>query len=454
MQCMIELGSEALEIKLPDHTDLFRLRPESPLSAPAHAIRQALAVPVGAPPLSEVVRARVRARRDCRAVIVVSDTTRPVPYLGEAGILEPVLDVLEHEGVQSIEILVATGTHRPLTDAELRRMLPGRVFDGRISVTNHVCTDRAALHSLGRTPRGTEVSVNARYLDADLKILTGLVEPHFMAGASGGPKSVCPGLVGEEATYVFHGADLMADPNSASLIMDGNPCQAEAMAVAGMAGVDFIVNVTLNGDRQITGVYAGDLRQAHRQAVDHLVTAAGISIPHEYDLVVTHAGFVGINHYQAAKAAVEASKAVRAGGTIVLVAHHTDVDPVGGPGYCRVLPLLRELGPDGFNRRIKDPSWQFIPEQWEVQMWARALGKLGPAGHLIYCAPALTGELFVRRQIPGEDGGAGITGLAGCKLAQAMAQRAVNKCLAVAGTRVAVLCDGPYGVPVLRPRVA
>ncbi len=454
MQCMIELGSEALEITLPDHADLFRLQPEAPLPSPAQAIRQALAVPVGTPSLSERVRARMRERTDCRAVIVVSDTTRPVPYLGEAGILEPVLDVLEQEGVQGIDILVATGTHRPLTDTELRHMLPDRVFDGQICVTNHVCTDRAALRSLGRTPRGTEVSVNARYLDADIKILTGLVEPHFMAGASGGPKSVCPGLVGEEATYVFHGAELMADPDSTSLIMEGNPCQAEAMAVAEMAGVDFIVNVTLNGDRQVTGVYAGDLRQAHRKAVDHLVAAAGISIPHEYDLVVTHAGFVGINHYQAAKAAVEASKAVRPGGAIVLVAHHTDVDPVGGPDYCRVLPLLRELGPDGFNRRIKESSWQFIPEQWEVQMWARAMGKLGPSGHLVYCAPALTGELFVRRQIPGQDGGAGITGLGGRELAQAMVQRAVDTFLSVAGTQVAVLCDGPYGVPVLRPHVA
>ena len=448
---MIEHGPEYLNIRLPAHTDIFRLKPEAPLAAPAQAILHALAAPIGAPPLAEVVRAHRRVRKDMKAVIVVSDTTRPVPYRGDAGILEPVLDVLEREGVRAIDILVATGTHRPLADAELRRMLPDRVFHAPIGVFNHVCTDNASLRCLGRTPRGTEASVNARYLDADLKILTGLVEPHFMAGASGGPKSICPGLVGEGATYVFHGAALMADPHATSLLLEGNPCQAESLAVAEMAGVDFIVNVTLNNERKLTGVYAGALRQAHGKAVAHLMMAAGISIQREYDLVVTHAGFVGINHYQAAKAAVEASKAVRPGGRIVLSANHTDVDPVGGPNYRRVLPLLQELGVDGFHRRITDAAWQFIPEQWEVQMWARAIGKLGAYENLVYCAPALTGELFIRRQIPGQDGGAGITGLTGRALAEVMVQRAIDNTLAAApDARLAVLLDGPYGVPMLR----
>jgi hypothetical protein len=175
-----------------------------------------------------------------------------------------------------------------------------------------------------------------------------------------------------------------------------------------------------------------------------------VRIENEYDVVVTHAGFSGINHYQAAKAAVEASRAVRRGGTLILVANHTDVDPVGGPNYRQVLPLLRQLGPDGFDRRILAADWKFIPEQWEVQMWARAFRKLGPAGRLIYCAPRVTGNVFVERGLPGIDGGEGLTGLCGRDLAEAMVQRAMDRF--VSGGRVAVLADGPYVVPLLAGR--
>ena len=143
-------------------------------------------------------------------------------------------------------MLVATGTHRPLGDAELRTLLPESLFDGRIAIVNHDCRDRESLRHLGRTARGTEVWVNRRYLDADLKILTGLVEPHFMAGVSGGAKAICPGLVGEAVTYGFHSAAMMADPGSRSLHLKDNPCYEEARAVAAMAGADFVVNATIN----------------------------------------------------------------------------------------------------------------------------------------------------------------------------------------------------------------
>jgi len=452
VRCDLEFGREALSLALPDGAELLALPAAAPLAEPGEAIRQSLVRPIGSPGLAEVVRAKRRgARARLKAVVVVSDQTRPVPYRGESGILEPVLAVLRAERVEEIEVLVATGTHRPLADAELRALLPESVFGAGLAVTNHVATDAAGLRRLGRTARGTEVFVNRRYLDADLKILTGLVEPHFMAGASGGAKSVCPGLVGEQVTEVFHGAAMLADERAASLVLDGNPCREEALAVARMAGVDFIVNVTLDGSRRVTGVFSGELEAAHRAAVARLAEKTGIPIAREYDLVVTHAGFVGINHYQAAKAAVEAAKAVRPGGTMVLAADHTEEQPVGSADYRRALRMLRELGAEGFARAILAPGWRFIPEQWEVQMWARAFRKLGALERLVYCAPRLTGELFEREGVPGADGGAGLTGLAGRELAQAMVQGAADRFAAAhPGARSAVLLDGPYGVPVLR----
>ena len=172
-----------------------------------------------------------------------------------------------------------------------------------------------------------------------------------------------------------------------------------------------------------------------------------MAIEREYDAVVTHAGFAGINHYQAAKAAVEGSRAVRQGGTMILAANHTEADPVGGPRYRQALPLLNQLGPDGFDQRVLAAGWEFVPEQWEVQMWGRVFRKLGPDGRLVYCAPRLTGPAFAGSGLPGTDGGVGLAGLNGRDLAQAMVQRAIDGL--PSNVRIAVLADGPYAVPLL-----
>jgi nickel-dependent lactate racemase len=440
----LEFGDEKLRLQLPDHAEILTLPEVASLQHPAAAIRQALLKPIGKPSLAEIVRAKVHHNPKAHAVIVISDSTRPVPYRGEQGILEPILDVLHAGQVASIEILVATGTHRPMTDAELRRILPPAAFAPGVTVTNHRCTETADLRHIGRTARGTEVWINRRYLDADIKILTGLVEPHFMAGVSGGAKSVCPGLVGEQVTYIFHGAAMMADPRADSLSLEGNPCREESRAVAGMAGVDFIVNVTIDRNKQLTGVFAGELDQAHRAATEKALSDVAIPFTQHYEVVVTHAGFVGKNHYQAAKAAVEASRAIAPGGLLILAANLTDVDPVGSANYKRILPLLRKMGPDAFEQLVLSEGWEFIPDQWEVQMWGRVFRRLGPTGQLVLCAPQLTGSHFHKHGIHGHDGGEGLAG-AGRELAEAMVQRLLHR--VQLHQRLAVLADGPYGVP-------
>jgi nickel-dependent lactate racemase len=427
-----EVGGKRITLAVPQGADVLSLPRETALADPARTIRESLDRPIGTPSLA----ALIEGKKPRSAVIVVSDNTRPVPYRGPDGILEPLVDVLRAKQVRQITILVATGTHRVLAEHELRRFLPESVFAPGISVLCHDCTDRRRLRAVGMTARGTQAELNTQYLDADLRILTGLVEPHFMAGFSGGRKSVCPGIVSQETTYIFHGPELMGDPRSDSFVLAGNPCHEEALAIARLAPPDFIVNVTIDEHRAVTGVFAGDMEQAHAQATAKARGSNAIPITAEYDFVVTHAGFVGINHYQAAKAACEGVKAVRSGGTLLLVANHTDVDPVGGPNYRKVLPLLQQLGPAGVNRALVAPDWTFIPEQWEVQMWGRALAKLGRPENLIYCAPQLTGMAFQERGLPGTDGGG--------------AQLALDAFLAKhPAATVAVLKDGPYGVPVL-----
>jgi hypothetical protein len=272
-----------------------------------------------------------------------------------------------------------------------------------------------------------------------------------MAGFSGGRKSICPGLVGLEATHIFHGAEMMMHPKADSLVLEGNPCHEESLEVARLAGCDFLVNVTIDRDRRLTGVFCGDMEAAHAAACARATETNTVRITQQYDTVVTHAGFAGINHYQAAKAACEATKAARPGGGVIMAAHHSDVHPVGGPNYRRLLPMLNELPPDEIHAKLLAPDWTFVPEQWELQKWAAVFARLGTPANLVYCAPRLTGAAFTEHRIPATDGGAGLADDDECRLAAAMVQRALDTRLAATpDATVAILADGPYGVPVLQ----
>ncbi len=154
-------------------------------------------------------------------MIVISENTRPVPYTGDRGILWPLVRTLLQEGLEGsdITVLVATGTHRALTDSEVENMLDTRVIESGAVVVNHDCRDQKHLQFLGKTKRGTHIYIDDRYLQSDIKVLTGLLESHFMAGASGGRKAICPGLIGEESTFIFHGAEMLSSPKSDDLVL-------------------------------------------------------------------------------------------------------------------------------------------------------------------------------------------------------------------------------------------
>lgn len=446
-----EFGSHPLTLRIPD-TAIVRSLPDTPAlpDAPA-AIRAALDHPLHSRPFVELARERRQAvGPDARAVIVVSDNTRPVPYRGPDSLLTPLIDQLIAADIRRIDVLVAAGTHRALNEAELKSFLPDRLWAGDIRLLQHDGRNPGQLRQVGTTPRGTEAWINTHYLDADLKILTGLVEPHFMAGASGGSKSICPGIAGERVTYEFHGPAMMADPRCQSLNLTDNPCLTESRAVAALAGCDFTLNCTINRHRQITGVWGGRMREVHAEACAVVLRDSAVTIPHAFDAVVSHAGFVGVNHYQAGKAAVEAVRAVKPGGTLILSACHTDPDPIGSARYKSVLPLLRSLGPDGLDARLLEPDWTFVPEQWQVQMWGRVLRQLGPDGRLIYCSPQIPGPLFAAHSLPGLDGGAELNLPPDPRrAAELMVQTAIDRL--PSGHSLLILEDGPYGIPVIDP---
>lgn len=445
-----DLGGISLPVRVPDSADILAMGKAEALNDPESAIRGSLETPISSPPLSEIVKNRLHVNSEARAVIVISDNTRPVPYSGKEGILWPIVHELKKSGLPSrrITVLVATGTHHAVTDTGLRKMLDPRIFTNGISIINHDCRRNKGLVSIGSRKRLGDIRVNRFYMESDIKILTGLVESHFMAGVSGGRKAICPGLISEKSTQLIHGGTILSSPKARDLVLEGNPVHDEAIEVARMAGCDFIVNVTLNADYKVSGVFAGDMEKAHLKAVERLQNYVAIPVNKKYDLVISHAGFVGINHYQAAKAGTICASILREGGMCIMAARHTDSDPVGTETYKKMLRLLNEKGPESYEILIKAPDWTFVPDQWEPQMWAR-LFRVIPPENLIYCSKEIPEEYFA--WIPGTNGRSLATGKSDLqKIVEESIAWALIKLRTDLGREpaVAVLKDGPYGIPV------
>jgi lactate racemase len=316
MRIHLDYGRTGLDVDLPDDRVVgpLAIRPAPPLADADRAIADALVHPIGSRPLAEIARGR---RNAC---ILICDITRPVP---NRLILPPILRTLEAQGLQprDILILIATGLHRPNEGAELEELV-GPDIAAQYRVENHHGKVRAEHDFLGVTPNGVPVYLDARYVRADLKITTGLIEPHLMAGYSGGRKVICPGIAGLDTVKVWHGPKFLEHPNADCGIVAGNPVHEENTRIAQMAGCDFIVNVCLDGQRRITWVGGGDMIQAWQQGVRFVEQVVKVSVPEPLDVVVTScAGYpLDTTWYQAVKGLTGALPITKKGGTIILAA--------------------------------------------------------------------------------------------------------------------------------------
>ena len=387
--------------------------------------------------------------------IAVSDITRPVPYKGEAGILSPLLRRLESSGIrkENVKIIVATGMHRASTSDEKIEMYGTEVVE-RYAITDHDCENKDLLESIGTTKRGTHVYVNRDFYSADLKIATGLVESHFFTGISGGRKSICPGLVDVKTIQRFHGPAFLEDPRATNLILEGNPCHEEALEVAETVGVDFVINVNLDKDLRLLGVFAGNVVEANLKAFEVIKGYAEIPLREEFDIVLTHSGYVGRDHYQTAKAGVGALPAVKTGGVIIIAANNRDfINPIGSPEYRSLIHLLKLQGPDGYLDLLKTSSWKFTKDQWEPEVWGKVLRKVGEEG-LIYCSLEIErGNYCILPGVCGLDFMKGKRIKPSLEKAQEMVQKAVQ--FAIYRYRekgiqptMGVIREGPYAVPM------
>ncbi len=316
MKVHIAYGKNGLDIDVPDK-NLVKILDQAGAPAlpdPVVELRRLLDHPLDSPPLAAL------ARRATSACIVISDITRPVP---NTTLLPPVLQTLEHSGIapDRIHILIATGLHRPSTSGE-RRLLLGNMIPGRYPVSDHHARERAEQRFLGITSRSTPVLIDETYCRADLKITTGFIEPHLMAGFSGGRKLVAPGCAGEETIKALHSPRFLEDAHCREGCIEGNPLHDELLGIAEMAGHDFIVNVSLDAQHRITGMFVGHPVTAHALGILHVRNAVNASMHQPADIVVTtSAGFpLDLTYYQAVKGMTAALPVVRDGGTLIVAA--------------------------------------------------------------------------------------------------------------------------------------
>lgn len=365
MDIRLDYGRVGLDVRLPDSLHVSVVNPSKgePLPDATGAVEQALLQPIGTRPLCELAR----GRRD--AVVVISDKTRPVP---NGIVLPPILRTLETAGIarERIEILVATGLHRANTRAELIEMTSPEIVE-RYRLRNHVARNADEHVLLGRTTRGTEIWLDRGFVGADLKIVTGLIEPHLMAGYSGGRKAVAPGLAGVETMRSAHGPAMLED-NVGPGITAGNPFHEDLMEIARLARVDFMVDVSIDRARRLTGVFAGDIERAHAAGMQAVEQEVRVDLTAPADIVITSAGGYPLDQtlYQSIKGLTGALNIVRRGGTIILAAALTE-----GIGSQDFQELLRDAGSnDDFMARITSPGF-FRIDQWMVQHLCQVLRK-------------------------------------------------------------------------------
>jgi len=418
-------GKGTLPVRLPDDLDVTVIRKTAMpvLGDPRAAVAAALANPAASRPLAEEARG---ARSAC---ILVCDLTRPVP---NGLLLPPILRTLLASGMDPsrILVLVATGLHRPNLGAELAELVGDPWVLETFRVENHDARDDAAHVDLGFTPSGTPVKLDRRFAGADLKIVTGLVEPHFMAGFSGGRKVIAPGVAHRDTITTFHSARFMAHPSAENCVLEGNPLHEEQLAIAGMLGRVLAVNTVIDERRRLSFVNFGEVVASHREAVEFVERFAVVEVPRRFRTVVTSAAGYPLDrtYYQTVKGMVAPMDILAPPATLVVASACSE--GMGSREYVEAQKRLVGLGPDGFLAEIGAKRFADVDE-WQTQMQVKAMRAVRVKLHAPGLAPAdraLTGVDFVPS-----------------------IEEAVAESVRASGDRhVAVIPEGPYVVPVFR----
>ncbi len=427
---LVELayGKAGLPVHFDDELDVTVLaKPPMPVARdPLAAVRRALAEPVGCAPLGEA------ARGQGTACVLVCDITRPVP---NGVFLRPLIEQLLAAGVApaNITVLVATGLHRPNLGAELEAVIGDDWVLGHVQVANHDAGADGAHVDLGTTPSGTPVKLDSRFARADVRIATGLVEPHFMAGFSGGRKVVAPGVAHADTIRTFHSARFMEHPRTAPCVLEGNPLHEEQLRMVRMLGTVFALNTVIDDERRLSFVNFGAIEESHRQAVAFARDYLTIPVPRRFHTVVTSAaGFpLDQTYYQAVKGMVTPLDILAQDATLIVAA--SCAEGLGSNAYREAQRRLRRQGAKRFLADVRAKTLADVDEwETEMQLKAQRAARVQLLSGLNAADRALTGVECVES-----------------------AERAVRDSVAASGDNaVAVIPEGPYVVPLHVPRAA
>jgi lactate racemase len=360
-------GRTGLTVDLPEtvHAHVIRKHPMPLLPDPPGAVRQALEQPLGCPPIRELAQGKKNA------CILICDITRPVP---NGLILPPLVESLTRSGIpkENILILVATGLHRPNEGEELAEIVGSPEILRTVPVENHFARDKEAHVDLGMTSGGIPIMIDRRFVDADLKIVTGLVEPHFMAGYSGGRKVVAPGVAYQDTILMFHTAKILEHCSAANCVIEGNPLHKEQMEIVRAIGGVCAMNVVIDEDRQAGFVNFGEVETSHAQAVGFMRKYAEIRIQRRFKTIVTtSAGYpLDKTYYQTVKGMVGVMDILEPGGTIIIASECSE--GMGSPEFVEAQRLLCRVGPQRF-MKILESRDKALVDEWETEMLLKPL---------------------------------------------------------------------------------
>ncbi|WP_173915976.1 nickel-dependent lactate racemase [Halobacillus sp. Marseille-Q1614] len=358
MKTEILYGKDGLRVNLPDDSLIIEPKNLPKMEDEKEAVRKALREPIGTAPLKDLV-----ASTDIVS-IVISDITRPTPN----HILVPLLiEEMDHVPLENFVIINGTGTHRDQTRDEFVQMLGEWVVDN-IRIVNNKCHDKEQLVNLGKSKFGCDIYLNKDYVESDFRIVTGFIEPHFFAGFSGGPKGVMPGIAGIETIMTFHNARMIGDPLSTWGNMVNNPVQDMTREINSYCKPDFMLNVTLNREKDITQVFAGELYEAHDRGCAFAKEHSMYKCEDRFDVaLVSNSGYpLDQNLYQAVKGMSAAHKIVKEGGAIIVAAECSDGLPDHG-NYSKIFDMAET--PQELLDMINDPEFKMF-DQWQVQKQA------------------------------------------------------------------------------------
>ncbi len=426
MNVELDYGRGQLRVVLPDHCEptVIRKRPMTPLSDPEAAVREALANPVDALPLRQLARGK---RSAC---ILICDFTRPVP---NRLFLREMAEQCMAAGIErtNITVLVATGLHRPNDGDELAELVSDPWVLENLRVENHFARDATAHVDLGVTPgRRVPVKLDRRFVEAELRIATGLVEPHFMAGYSGGRKVVAPGVAHEDTIRTFHSARFMEDPAAIQCNLRGNPLHEEQLAIVRMLGDVYALNTVLDERRRLVHVSFGEIVASHLKAVTFVQAAIEVEIPRQFKTVLTSAAGYPLDktYYQTVKGMVTPMAILDEGADLIIASDCSE--GLGSAEYRAAQERLVKLGPKAFLDSILPKRLADIDE-WQTEMQLKPMRR---ARIHLYS-----------KGLPYAD-----HRLTGVESTDSMEESLAASIAKSGDPAIAVIPEGPYVVPVLR----